>query len=256
VALLATDRFVREPGTWEEVWAAYGPAAEAAAPAGGVLVLPEKIALLSPPQAAAAAGQLADLARRRQALVLAGLELQETDGTFRNRAILAGPDGRVRTYDKQHPVPGLEARDRPGRTDLLVEAGPARIGAAICKDMHFPDLGRRYGAKGAGLMLVPAWDFVSDAWLSSRLTALRGVEGGYSLARATREGISSLSDSRGRILAQAMSGPGMTVVRGELPVTRAPTLYSRIGDLFGWACLAGSVAVMVLRGPSRPGRPS
>lgn len=256
VALLATDRFAREPKDWARVWAAYGPAAEAVAPRGGVLVLPEKIALLSSAQAEIAADQLADLARRKGVVVVAGLEVREADGTFRNRAFAAGPTGRVETYDKQHLVPGLEARDRPGRDDLLLEVGPLRLGLAICKDLHFPDLGRRYGAKGAGLMLVPAWDFVTDAWLSDRLTALRGVEGGYSIARATREGISSLSDSRGRIFAEALSGPGMTVVTGGLPTGRTPTLYSRIGDLFGWVCLAACTVLIGLRGPSRSGRPS
>lgn len=256
VALLATDRFAREPEDWAQVWAAYGLAAEAAAPAGGVLVLPEKIALLSVTEADRAAAQLADLAARRRAVVLAGVEVRRADGVFRNRAILAAPDGRVHLYDKQHPVPGLEARIRPGREDLIVHTPVGQLGVAICKDMHFPDLGRRYGDKGAGLMLVPAWDFVQDAWLSDRLTALRGVEGGYSIARATREGISSLSDNRGRILAEAASGPGMTVVRGDLPVLRTPTLYSWIGDLFGWACLAGCVALVALRAPSRSGRPS
>jgi apolipoprotein N-acyltransferase len=252
VAMLATDRFAREPEDWKAVWAVYGPAAERAAPAGGVLVLPEKIALLSTAQAQVAAEQVADLARRRGATVLVGLEVRDGAGRYRNQAVLAGPDGRVRLYDKQHPVPGLEARDIPGRTDLVVPSPAARLGVAICKDMHFPDLGRSYGGRDAGLMLVPAWDFVSDAWLSDRLTALRGVESGYAVARATREGISSLSDSRGRILAEGASGPGMTLVTGMAPTVRQPTLYGRVGDLFGWLCLAGCGLLIVLRASPKP----
>jgi apolipoprotein N-acyltransferase len=261
VAMLATDHFAREPEDWARVWAVYGPAAERAAAAGGILVLPEKIALLSAGEAQAAAGQVADLARRKGATVLVGLEVRDGAGRYRNQAMLAQPDGQVTLYDKQHPVPGLEARDIPGRSDLVVPSPAGRIGVAICKDMHFPDLGRGYGGQDAGLMLVPAWDFVSDAWLSDRLTALRGVESGYAIARAAREGISSLSDSRGRILAEGMSGPGMTVVTGMAPTRRNPTLYGRVGDLFGWLCLAGCGVLIALRGtpltaPSPRRRPS
>lgn len=252
VAMLATDRFAREPEDWNAVWAVYGPAAERAAPAGGALVLPEKIALLSTAQAQVAAAQIAELARRKASTVLVGLEVRDGAGRYRNQAVLAQPDGRVRFYDKQHPVPGLEARDRPGHTDLVVPSPAGRIGVAICKDMHFPTLGRDYGGRDAGLMLVPAWDFVSDAWLSDRLTALRGVESGYAIVRATREGISSLSDNRGRILAEGMSTRGMTVVTGMAPTVRQSTLYGRVGDLFGWLCLAGCGLLIVLRASPKP----
>ena len=96
-------------------------------------------------------------------------------------------------------------------------------------------------------MLVPAWDFVRDAWLSDRLTALRGVESGYAIARATREGISSVSDRHGRILAEAVSTQAMTVVRATVTLSAAPrpTLYNQIGDAFGWFCLAVAAAFMV-----------
>lgn len=246
VAMLASDRFARSPEDWSRVWAVYGPAAERAAPAGGILVLPEKIALLTTVEAQAAAAQIADLARRRSATVLVGLEVRDLGGVYRNQAVLAGPDGRIALYDKQHLVPGREARDLAGHADLLWRTPAGRVGVAICKDMHFPDLGRSYGGQGAAVMLVPAWDFVRDAWLSDRLTALRGVESGYAIVRATREGISSLSDSRGRILAEGMSSPGMTVVTGLAPTTRAPTLYGRVGNLFGWLCVAACVGMIAL----------
>ena len=76
-----------------------------------------------------------------------------------------------------------------------------RTGVAICKDMHFPALGRENAVQGAALMLVPAWDFDRDGWMSdrltARLTALRGVESGFAIARSTRGGVSSVSDRFG-----------------------------------------------------------
>ena len=43
----------------------------------------------------------------------------------------------------------------------------------ICKDMDFPLLSRQYGNDGAGLMLVPAYDFVTDGWLHGRMAILK-----------------------------------------------------------------------------------
>ncbi len=243
VRLISTDRFART-ADWADVWAAYEPAAEAAATPGSVVVLPEKLALLSGEAAHAAALDVAAVAKKMRATIAWGLEVQEAPGQFANRAFVANPDGQISTYDKQHPVPILEARDRPGRSLLIGDIAGARTGVAICKDMHFASLGSDYGRGGARLMLVPAWDFDRDAWLSDRLTALRGVESGFAIARATREGISSVSDRHGRILAEAMSTQGMTVVRAAVTLSAAAgrTLYDQIGDAFGWLCLAAAAA--------------
>jgi apolipoprotein N-acyltransferase len=54
----------------------------------------------------------------------------------------------------------------------------------ICKDMDFPGLSREYGQDDTALLLVPAWDFELDGWLHGRMAILRGVESGFSIARA------------------------------------------------------------------------
>ena len=79
-------------------------------------------------------------------------------------------------------------------------------GLAICKDMHFAALGRAYGLRHAAVMLVPAWDFAYlDGWLEARTTVLRGIENGYTIVRASREGLLTASDPYGRILAEVPS---------------------------------------------------
>jgi apolipoprotein N-acyltransferase len=211
-----------------------------------VAVLPESLALLSPLDAQAAARDVAELARTRQALIVVGLGIDGAPGEARDRALVASPDGTIAWYDKQHLVPGLEDAIRPGRSRLIFQAFGARAGVAICKDMHFAQLGRGYGAARTQLMLVPANDFVRDAWLSDRITVLRGVEGGYAIARAARQGVSSVSDRNGRILAQAASSAqSVTVVHARVPIpdTTEPTPYVRFGDLFGWSCVAAWLAL-------------
>ncbi len=69
--------------------------------------------------------------------------------------------------------------------------------------------------------LVPAWDFNLDRWLHSRMAVLRAVENGFGLARSARNGLLTLSDSRGRILAEAATAPGRFVsVSGQVSLSR------------------------------------
>jgi apolipoprotein N-acyltransferase len=102
--------------------------------------------------------------------------------------------------------------------------------------MDFPVLGREYA--GVDVMLAPAWDFTDDAWLHSRMAMLRGVENGYAIVRSARNGVLTVSDAYGRVTAEAPSGP-QTAYGVRVPAASpGATLYSRIGDAFGWAMLA------------------
>jgi len=246
VSLIVTDRFAGAPREWSRVWGAYAPAVEAAARPGTVIVLPEKIALLSGAQAREAAQQVSAIARARSATIVVGMEVRER-GYF-NRALVAQPDGVVSWYDKRRPVPGLESRVTAGRSSLLFDAGGARAGVAICKDMHFAALGREYGRSGVSLVLVPAWDFVQDGWIADRMTALRGVESGYAIVRTGRAGVSSVRDRFGRTVAEVTSDGRTQTLDAVLTLAapRRPTLYARVGNLFGWSCLASAVFLVAL----------
>ncbi|MCI0355979.1 MAG: nitrilase, partial [Acidobacteria bacterium] len=141
-----------------------------------------------------------------------------------------------RTYDKRHMIPGFESHFAPGAAELVFEHQGVRFGVAVCKDMDFPALGRRYA--GVDVMLVPAWDFTDDAWLHSRMAVLRGVENGYAVVRSARNGVLTVSDAHGPVMTEAPSGP-QAAYAVEVPSSGpGPTLYARIGDVFGWAMLA------------------
>ncbi len=216
------------------------------------MVAPEKLALVSPAKAAQVAGEVGQLAKAHLATIVLGVEVGDPRAGYANRALIAGPDGLTRWYDKQRLNPGMEDRDRPGRLVTTWLMGSARLGVAVCKDMHFPQLGRAYGRAGSGLMLVPAWDFGFDGWLNDRLSALRGVESGFSVARAARQGVLSLTDRYGRVVAEAATqGAAMVTVRGRLPAAAGTTVYDRVGDLFGWVCVAVAFLALAWQGRAR-----
>ena len=249
VAVVASDRFRGIPEDWKAVWAVYRPMVDRAATPGALVVLPEKIALLDRPAADLAAAEIRATAIKARATLVVGLEVRTS--IYRNRALVARPDGSLAWYDKQRMVPVFEDRDVPGRSPLVWNAGAVTLGTAICKDMHIPSIGREYAGK-ADAAAVPAWDFGRDGWMGARMTMMRGVEGGYAIARSARNGLVGAYDAYGRVLAETPSGL-QTVVTAHLPVERIDTPYSRVGEAFGWLCAALSLAVIAwLR--LRPGR--
>src|SRR6185295_4403777 len=126
--------------------------------------------------------------------------------------------------------------------------GGVRYGVAICKDMHFASFGRGFGARHARVMLVPAWDFNRDASFTAKITLMRGIENGFAVVRSSREGLLSISDPFGRILTQRRSAmlPGVTLLRAVEVGAEVNTLYTRIGDLLGWLCSAGALAMVAI----------
>ncbi|MCP1375822.1 nitrilase-related carbon-nitrogen hydrolase [Dyella lutea] len=186
----------------------------------------------------------AQQARQDRLQLDVGVEYQGEAGGERNMAMVFQPDNASpATYSKHHLIPGFEARYRPGSTYRMLDGSP-RIGLAICKDMDFHDIGQAYAALGAQLLLVPAWDFSVDGWLHGRMAILRGVEGGFAVARAARSGRLTLSDDRGRVVAEASSEHHDAELVGDLPLRHTRTPYSRWGDLFAWLNLAGLLALL------------
>ena len=222
-----------------------------AAQGAKVIVLPEKIARIKGDDLAQADVILEQAARESHVTILVSFEHQPN----LHEARLYSPDGSLEgTYEKHHMLPRFESHLLPGTARLPFDRpsddGTAgKWGVEICKDMDFPLLARQYSNDGARLMLVPTWDFVADGWLHGRMAILRGVESGLSIARSVKQGILTLSDSRGRVLAFRVTGaPGFDILTGTLPLGSGATFYDRTGDWFAWVNLALAVVLLL---PSR-----
>lgn len=220
-----------------------------------VVVLPEKFVGVTTGYVDDVYRILGDAARSNNVTVVAGLD-RIGDRLSRNSAVVFSPEGRILLdYDKAYPVPGIEVGYEVGTRPGFIPAFQPPAGVAICKDMDFPDWTRRYARAGVGVLFVPAWDFGRDARLHSRMAVLRGVEGGFSLVRAAQNGLLTVSDSRGHILAEDTSAriPHALLIADVSP-GRGLTFYSRFGNWFGWAVivllLGVSIVSVAQRGPS------
>lgn len=248
IVLVATDSVDRRQTSWDGFLEVYGEAIERSASPGSIVVLPEAVLDLPEAQAEVAAQELAERASETRSTIVVGMSVEGADKVT-GRALIAQPNGRFHWYIKQHLIPGIESRLTPGSEPLLISSKTAKMGIAICKDMHFPTLGREYAQRGSQLMLVPANDFEVDDWLTARMTVLRGVESGFSIARAARGGgISFVSDRYGRIIAERRSDATMGILRStSLIQFSGPTIYASVGDLFGWICVLVLAFLSALR---------
>ena len=208
--------------------------AQLAAQGAEVVVLPEKLVGVTPESAGPVIKVFGDAARAARVTVIAGLSRNAVQPRH-NVALVFAPDGTpIAEYEKHHPVPIIERDYARGDTPTLFAASGAQWGVAICKDLDFPAWLRAYGQRGVRFLAVPAWDFVEDAHLHSRMAVVRGVENGFTIARSAQQGVVPLSDSYGRILAEQSSVTDpILAVQASHGV--GPTVYARFGDWFGWA---------------------
>jgi apolipoprotein N-acyltransferase len=213
-----------------------------------VVVIPEKTAILDAATLPAFDHLLEQTAARNRIYLFAGV--LKVPGTY-NEIRMYTPAGTLgATYDKHHMLPAFESDEIPGTTRTLLNQPSGRWGLQICKDMDFPRLSREYSRDGAGLLIVPAWDFVADGWLHGRMAVLRGVESGFSIARSVKQGILSVTDDRGRVLAAETTGnTPFTTLIADVPVRHDATLYARLGDWFPLANLLA--AILLLLAPTR-----
>ena len=237
------------PAYAERIWQQYEQhIATLAARGARIVVLPEKIAMFGPGQPVAPVQQrLARAAAQAHVWLVAGVGY-EVNGARYNRGWLFAPDGALaQDYEKQKMAP-REREFVRGHAPAVQDIAGQRLGLAICKDMHFADVGRGYAQLAAHAVMVPAWDFGLDGKYAARLSALRGIEGGYAMVRVSRDGYMTITDAYGRIFGETATAPlpGATML-GWIPAGSPPTpLYARIGDAFGWLAL-GLCGLMFVR---------
>jgi apolipoprotein N-acyltransferase len=125
---------------------------------------------------------------------------------------------------------------------LHTRFGPASL--AICYDYDFPALARTHARSGAGLVAIPSSDWRGIDPIHSEMAAMRAIEGGFSIARATRFGLSAGVDAHGRLRGQQSTNESREpYVMVSLPTTPVATPYAALGNwvlaplfaLLGWA---------------------
>ena len=244
VGLIASDErdnvFAADRGAkTERLFRDYAAAAETLTRRGAkVIVLPEKLGTVVGRGVTDTDAIFQSLADKTGATIVVGV-VDVASPVEYNQARIYAPGAPVLLYDKQHMLPPMESMFTPGTSLTLLPRPSGTWGVAICKDMDFAAPSRLYGQAGAGLLLVPGWDFNIDRGWHGHIAIMRGVESGFSIAHAAKNGYLTVTDNRGRILAQTRSDAApFATLMATVPVAHARTLYLLWGDWFAWLSMA------------------
>lgn len=193
--------------------------------------------------------QMATLATQNK-ISIVGSMLERRGLEVTNSGTFFAPNGRLMgVYRKVHLFRMME-EDRwlqPGASPLLMDLPWGTTGMAICYDLRFPELFRRYAVQGAKVIVLPAeWPIERiDHWRT--LLQARAIENQcYMVAtnsagqtgNTTFGGHSMIVDPWGKIVVEVGESP--TLVTAEIDVdyvdvirNRIPVFEDRRPDVYG-----------------------
>jgi apolipoprotein N-acyltransferase len=187
--------------------------------------------------------------------------IYETRGRLpENVLIVAGPAGDIVLEHVKYGA-GLLEGIQPGDRVLRTFKSPfGTISGIICWDADFPATVRQAGRNGTDILLVPSNDSREIDPMHTHMAVFRAIENGVSLVRQASRGLSIVTDPYGRVLADMDHFTASEwVMVAQVPTHGVFTVYSVIGDLFGWLALAGFAAitawVLIRRGRAKRAEP-
>jgi apolipoprotein N-acyltransferase len=104
---------------------------------------------------------------------------------------------------------------------------------------------RQTAQQGVDLLLIGANDWAGVSTIHAQMAVFRAIENGVALFRQAYDGVSLAADPYGRVLAEMdhFATTDHTLI-AQVPMQAGRfTLYSVIGDAFGWAALIGCVVL-------------
>jgi apolipoprotein N-acyltransferase len=190
------------------------------------------------------------------------------DNRFYNAAFLIRPDGSTAAvYRKMQLVPFGEyvplqrllffvgpivqavSNFTPGERPVLLPVGERAVSTAICYEVVYGNLMRRFVLDGSELLTTitnDAWyGWSSAAYQHWDQAAMRAIENGRYLARAANTGVSGYVDPYGRVLQRSRLFE-QTVLVDDVRLIRTRTLYTRTGDLIAWLSAFATVVLLAV----------
>ncbi|HSN07513.1 MAG TPA: nitrilase-related carbon-nitrogen hydrolase [Hanamia sp.] len=212
-----------------------------------LIVLPERAININKETDSTTIGILSSCAKTNHVGIVTGYTNFKNE-IKHNSALAIDQQGNVvMDYNKIHLVKGLEDEFVPGKKLGLFAYKNLQLGAPICKDLDFPAYIKQYGSNKVTFLCIPAWDFIVDDWLHSRMAILRGVENGFSEVRTARLGRLTISDYFGRVNAEVnSSNEKATSLVGQVSLDRIDTFYTRHGDWFGITVIIATITFLFL----------
>ncbi|MGV7221377.1 MAG: apolipoprotein N-acyltransferase [Nitrospinales bacterium] len=125
-----------------------------------------------------------------------------------------------------------------------------KFGVSICFEIVFPELVRQPVKRGAQFLV----NITNDAWFGKSaasyqhidMAAMRAAENNVPIVRAANTGITGMIDANGRIMQATEIFVEEALLTTIHPSSTPLTFYSRYGDIFSFACIAGIIILSIL----------
>jgi apolipoprotein N-acyltransferase len=217
-----------------------------------VVVLPEKIVGINSQTDSILKSTFAFTAKQNKVFIVLGYANLTNEKEY-NSSLIINPNGEILLdYNKKFLVKGYEDNFTSGNQLGIFKINGIKAGTAICKDLDYPNYIRNYGKNKVNILCVPAYDFIVDDWLHSRMAILRNIENGFSQIRTARLGRLTISDSYGRVNFEAVVQNGENAkLIGKVPIKSTETIYRKYGDWFGITIVILAIIIYLLSRLSR-----
>lgn len=164
-----------------------------------------------------------------------------------NRLLIADPEGKLVLDHVKYGGNFLEGTLLGNGVLQTVKTPFGLLSGVICWDADFVVNMRQAGQQGVDLIVIGANDWRGINAIHAQMAVFRAIENGTAILRQASNGTSVAVDPYGRVLTSLDHFTATErVLVAQLPVkSHVFTLYTVLGDAFGWATLVGFILIMV-----------
>ena len=262
--------------TMSEVMKVHGDLSrEAAAEGADLIVWSETCIPANIDRSAWVREYVTELSRECGVPILCGLFTRVAEGSEAdyNSIVVALPDGTIHdtVYHKRNPVPfgefvpfrnlimtlipplaeinTLDADIPAGEESVVFDLDVGQVGSLICFDSIYEGNAMDSIGNGAQILAVSTNDsWFTDSrgvWMHHAQSQLRAIETGRWVVRSAITGVSSVINDRGQVV-ESLEPLKTGYVLEEAYLSDRVTVYSVIGNVFAYACIALCATVVLL----------
>ncbi|MBN1310127.1 MAG: hypothetical protein JXB30_01830 [Anaerolineae bacterium] len=222
-----------------------GDVREAAAQGAQIVYTPEMIFNFDPQ--VEMTGELRALAKETDTYIYIDYTVAEEGEPWRNEAVLLSPSGEFSAVYGKNKIPPGEPSTPTGENFVVTETPLGRLAAMICHDANYTDIARKLTQNGAQIVsagLNEFGGFGEQYWTN---VTFRAVENRTAMVVTSRETGSAIIDPYGRQTALDIEQGKHVVLVGDTMLGPDHAPYTSLGDVLGWASLAGYIFFVVFQ---------
>ncbi len=230
----------------------YFTASEPLVTDGAQLILwPEAAAVVTAEDEATLMQEAAEFANEHNVYMgIPTLTLHQNADHYENELRIIAPSTETILTHRKYGGHQFEIGSVPGDGILnSVETPLGALAGTICWDTDFPSTVAQIGRNGTDILLSPSKDDIilpmSD--LHGEMATFRAIENGVSVIRQADGGTSMFIDPYGRVISKTpyQANASVSTTAAAIPTQGVATIYSQVGDLFGWLSIVGFAFVIL-----------